>query len=230
MLFSNMKHGALSHAYLTRKGTFLGRREWRAVAKRVPFSEKDESSRFYDLALQVPALLERHDQLDEKGDSVTVGELDQLLLDVRNIEAGLRTWWRDFNSSLGNFQPYWLVSIDEFDAFKNLVKDEARTVDKAWMFPNFMFAYLISCYWDTMHLLRTCVKNLHLRRYESSAKSHDDEASWSMGASEVAWEVRDSVFVKGMRPPSAKERQPRGSQKLFVVTRRPGSALVGASG
>lgn len=286
MLFSNMKHGGLSHAYLTRKGTFLGRKEWRAVAKRVPFYEKDRSSKFYDLALQVPALLERQDQLDERGDSVTTGELDQLLLDVRNIEAGLRTWWKDFRSSLGNLQPYWLVSIDEFDAFKNLVKDEARTVDKAWMFPNFMFAYLISCYWDTMHFLRTSVKNLHLRRYEVSAKSHDDEdRQWFPPAEEIVtedelleyvmnmvrcfpyftepsssatgsigiflplrtsalycaqhghwallkWlgEVRDHVFVKGMRPPSVKERQPRGSSKLFVMTRPPGSALVGARG
>ncbi|KXT18152.1 hypothetical protein AC579_7703 [Pseudocercospora musae] len=283
MLFSNMKHGALCHGYLTRKGTFLGRKEWRAVAERVPFYEKDSSSKFYDLALQVPALLEREDQLDEKGDRVTAGELDQLLLDVRNIETGLKTWWQDFKSSLGNLQPYWLVSIDEFEAFKNLVKDEAKVVDKAWMFPNFMFAYLISCYWDTMHFLRTCVKNIHLRRYEISAKSHEEARQWFPPAEEIVtedelleyvmnmvrcfpyftepsssatgsigiflplrtaalycaqhghwallkWlgEVRDCVFVKGMRPPFVKQRQPKASQKLFVVTRPPGSALVEA--
>ncbi|KXS94711.1 hypothetical protein AC578_3854 [Pseudocercospora eumusae] len=287
MLFSNMKHGALSHAYLTRKGTFLGREEWRAVAKRVPLYEKDMSSKFYDLALQVPTLVERQDQLEEKGDSVTTGELDQLLLDIRAIETGLRTWRKEFKSSLGNLQPYWLVSIDEFDTFKNLVKDQAKTVDKAWMFPNFMFAYLISCYWNTMHFLRTCVKNLHVRRYDISAKSRDDEdRQWFPPAEDIVtedelleyvmsmvrcfpyftepsssatgsigiflplrtaalycaqhghwallkWlgEVRDSVFVKGMRPPSVKERQPKGSQKLFVVTRPPtSSALVGTRG
>ncbi|KAF2212630.1 hypothetical protein CERZMDRAFT_97127 [Cercospora zeae-maydis SCOH1-5] len=163
MLYSNMRHGGLSHALIARKGTFLGKPEWRALAWCDEI--RDASTAFYEYALQVPDLLERWDDYVQKGE-IFVEALDAFLVEAKVLERGLRIWFEDFRlqAKSSGKALYALAHIEEFQPFCKLISD--RTVDKAFMFSSFMVAYLVSVYWDVMHFLRTTIKALHHARYQ----------------------------------------------------------------
>ncbi|USW57909.1 Putative zn(2)-C6 fungal-type DNA-binding domain-containing protein [Septoria linicola] len=166
MLYSNMRHGALSHALIARKCSFLGKPEWRALAWRDEI--RDGSTGFYEYALQVPDLLESWDEF-AKGDKLDVTRLDEFLFEARTLEQGLRLWFHGFQSKArsSGTELHILVGVEQFPTFCSLVSD--RTVDKCFLFPSFMIAYLVSVYWDVMHFLRTTIKKIHHARHEADS-------------------------------------------------------------
>ncbi|KAF2166658.1 hypothetical protein M409DRAFT_66634 [Zasmidium cellare ATCC 36951] len=163
LIFSNMRHGALSHSLLMRKACFLGTPEWRSVAWRAPYI--DASTFLYDIALQVPALLERYDELDHKaGDALE--QVDDILREAKMLETEMRDWFRNYQvrSKWADQKLYELSDIQNFPTFAGLIKD--RTLKEAFTFPNFMVSYLLSVYWDAMHFLRTMIQSLHKARHK----------------------------------------------------------------
>ena len=261
MLYSNMRHGALSHALIARKGTFLGEPEWRAIAWRDEII--DGSTAFYEYALQVPALLESWDNF-AKQDGNDETRLDDLLAHAKKLERGLRLWYEDFRmkAKISGKDLYTLMGIEQFPTFCGLVS--SRTIDKSFMFTSFMVGYLMCVYWDVMHFLRTTIKKMHHARHlvdptwfpDAEETVTEDElmeyvmnmmrcfpffcepTSSSTGQIGIflplrtaafyctehghwpllRWigEVRDSVFTKGMRPPSVRERRPPGTARIEV--------------
>lgn len=163
LIFSNMRHGALSHSLLIRKACFLGTPEWRSVAWRAPYI--DASTFLYDMALQVPGLLERYDELDNRA-SDAVERIDEILGEAKMLEMEMRDWFRNYQvrSKWSEEKLFELSDISNFPVFAGLVKD--RTLKEAYMFPNFMVSYLLSVYWDVMHFLRTMIQSLHKTRHK----------------------------------------------------------------
>ncbi|KAM3414985.1 hypothetical protein BST61_g10122 [Cercospora zeina] len=247
MLYSNMRHGGLSHALIARKGTFLSRPEWRALAWRDEI--RDASTAFYEYALQVPDLLEGWDDYVQQGET--------------NVDFRLQA--KSSGKAL-----YTLAHIEEFQPFCKLISD--RTVDKAFMFSSFMVAYLVSVYWDVMHFLRTTIKALHHARHQvqsdwfpapEDAVTQDELMEYVMNMMRcfpffceptssstgqigiflplrtaafyclehghwplMKWlgAVRDGIFTKGMRPPSVRESRP--ANKNISISIRPGAAAI----
>ena len=255
LLYSNMRHGSLLHALINRKAPFMASREWRNVAFRVPKAVQDASTIFYDSAIQVPGLLERHDELDLDLPTA-LEDIDTLLADSNKLETDLRKWFVDWQDRTVGCNDVLCESkpIDNFPTFISLCQD--RTFDHAYMFPDFLIGYLHSIYWMVMHYLRTNTQMLHKHRHrllpdwypEANAVVHENELrgyilnlcqcipffvepiSSSTGSVGIFlpmrcaamyfqehghWQwlkwignVKSSVFVKGLAPPSV--RQPLG--------------------
>ena len=164
LLFSNMRHGSLLHALINRKAPFMASPEWREVAFRVPNSVLDHSTSFYDKAIQVPGLLERHDKLDLELPSA-LDDIDRLLADCDKLEGELRHWFTEWQEQ-GKLEYRTLrlrTPIDEFPTFTTLCKD--RTFEEAYWFYDFLVAYLHSLYYMVMHYLRTDIQSLHRHRH-----------------------------------------------------------------
>lgn len=165
LLYSNMRHGSLLHALIHRKAPFMATPEWRRVAFRVPKSALDSSTLFYDTAIQIPGLLERHDALDLDLPTA-LEDIDKLLFDSSRLETEMRNWFIEWQAQsvldhriLCEHKP-----IEEFTVFLSLCQD--RTFDHAYWFPDFLIAYLHSLYWLVMHYLRTNTQALHKHRHE----------------------------------------------------------------
>lgn len=165
LLYSNMRHGSLLHALISRKAPFLATPEWRKVAFRVPKAVYDDSTIFYDMAIQVPGLLERHDELDLDLPNV-LRDIDRILEDSRSLESALRDWFVDWQSraTADGKEVCEIRPIDDFRTFTSLCPD--RTFDHGYSFPDFMVAYLHSLYWMVMHYLRTNTQMLHKHRHQ----------------------------------------------------------------
>lgn len=253
LLYSNMRHGALCHALIARKAPFMASEEWRAVAFRVPTAARDASTLFYDIAIQIPGLLERHDDLDL--DSVTaIRDVDDLLAESEDLERKLREWfagWRAWSTmSTRRQEIYETRPIEDFTTFTLLCDD--TTLTHAYTFPDFLIAYLHSLYWMSLYYMRSNTQSLHQHRHKIDdnwyPSSEDvvpqvelfdyilhlcrcipffvEPVSSSTGSIGIFlpmrcaamyfamhghWEwlkwigsVRNSVFVKGLSPPSVK--------------------------
>lgn len=251
LLFMNMRHGALSHALISRKAIFLGTPEWRAVAFRVPVV--DNSTLFYDTALQVPGVLERYDNLDLQSETL-IEDIDAILIEAKRLEVEMKEWFGSFQAALKSDgkAPWRLVDVEQFSTFAGLCPD--RTIDQAFEFPSFMVAYLIGVYWTVMHFMRATIQKLHTARHivqkdwypepedvvpeeelleyvmklcrcfpyycepfssstgqigiflplRTAAVYFTEHGHWRL----LKWcgSVKDSVFTRGMHPPSLPER------------------------
>jgi hypothetical protein len=164
LLYSNMRHGSLLHALINRKAPFMATPRWRSVAFRVPKAVLDSSTLFYDMAIQIPGLLERHDELDLDHPKA-LEDIDKILADSNRLEADLRNWFVVWQA--GAITEFRIVCeqkpIDSFPTFTSLCSD--RTFDHAYWFPDFLVAYLHSLYWTVMHYLRTNTQALHRHRH-----------------------------------------------------------------
>lgn len=170
LLYSNMRHGSLLHALIERKAPFMATPEWRAVAYRVPKALQDSSTTFYDSAIQVPGLLERHDALDlDSTDALQT--LDSILADSIQLEDSMRDWYSAWQAigkitcggSTSDTPYYSLHPVEEFEFFCTLCKN--RTLTHAYRFPDFLVAYLHSLYWMVMFYLRTNTQSLQKQRH-----------------------------------------------------------------
>ena len=164
LLYSNMRHGSLLHALINRKTPFMASREWRDVAFRVPMSVHDSSTIFYDSAIQVPGLLERHDGLDLDLPSA-LEDIDKILAESNRLETNIRSWFVSWQARAAGECDLLCEQkpIDNFPTFISLCQD--RTFDHAYYFPDFLIAYLHSLYWMVMHYLRTNTQMLHKHRH-----------------------------------------------------------------
>ena len=178
LLLSNNRHTALITALIERQAPLMARPEWRAVAFRSPI--QDSSTTFYDLAIQVPGLLELHDKLTSEASATETDverkllKADELLLECQHIEEKLRDWYADWqlralldDDSATLSSPGLLFvdqSIDDFPTFTSVCHD--RTIDTAFIFPNFAIAYLASLYWMCMYFIRTTIQSLHNLRHQ----------------------------------------------------------------
>ncbi|KAK5173446.1 uncharacterized protein LTR77_002127 [Saxophila tyrrhenica] len=228
LLYSNMRHGSLIHALIARKAPFMATPEWREVAFRVPKAVQDASTNFYDLAIQIPGLLERHDALDlDSQDALET--LDAILADSADLEDAMRDWFAAWQA-LGTLTsdsptPYYsLRPIEEFPWFCTLCPD--RTFAEAYVFPDFLVAYLHSLYWMVMHYLRTNTQSLQKQRHRldidwypsgQAVVQEDELLGYILNLCRCIpffvepghWEwlkwigaVRNSVFVRGLAPPN----------------------------
>ncbi|KAK3715306.1 hypothetical protein LTR37_007273 [Vermiconidia calcicola] len=160
LLYSNMRHGSLIHALIARKEPFMATKEWRDVAFRVPNAGKDASTEFYDLAIQIPGLLQQHDDLNLDS-STALYSIDAILAHSASLEFGLHAWYTSWQTRA--FAGYSTLPITSFPTFCALCPD--RTFTHAFTFPDFLDAYLHSLYWTVMHYLRTNTQSLHKHRH-----------------------------------------------------------------
>ena len=164
LLYSNMRHGSLCHALIQRKAPFMAAPEWRKVAFRVPRAIRDSSTLFYDIAIQIPGLLERHDNIDFDSPSA-LSDIDEILADSDELETKLRDWFAGWQarSVLDGRTIHELHPIADFPTFCALCPD--RTFTHAYTFPDFLVAYLHSLHWMAMHFLRSNTQSLHKQRH-----------------------------------------------------------------
>ncbi|EME39618.1 hypothetical protein DOTSEDRAFT_93692, partial [Dothistroma septosporum NZE10] len=186
LLYSNMRHGALSHALLVRRASFMGTAEWRSVSWRAPYV--DAATILYDSALQVPAILERYDQLTAND---KVEKIDAILEDAAKLEREMRVWFIDYQirSRWNEHKLVELAPLDVFETFVSLCPD--RTLEEAYVFPTFMVSYLICVYWDVMHFLRTTVQKLHMAK-------HKRNTTWYADAEEGVQEAELREYVMNL--------------------------------
>lgn len=181
LLFSNLRHGALCAALIQRKAPFMARGEWRAKAREMQGLGRDWSTGFYDAAMLVPGLLERHDRLtmaaavSEMVDTFVLVELDDLLAECEVLEQKLRECMADWQEQallneswthifeVGGSFFYSERPIADFPSFCAVCPD--RTFTSAFTFPSFQIAYMASLYWLCMHFLRSTVQSLHKLRH-----------------------------------------------------------------
>ncbi|KAK3710323.1 hypothetical protein LTR37_010389 [Vermiconidia calcicola] len=160
LFYSSMRHGSLIHALIARKEPFMATKEWRDVAFRVPNASKDASTKFYDLAIQIPGLLQQHDELDL--DSPTaLQSIEAILAHSATLESELHDWYTSWQDRA--FAGYSILPINSFPTFCALCSD--RTFTYAFTFPDFLHAYLHSLHWMVMHYLRTNTQSLHKHRH-----------------------------------------------------------------
>ncbi|KAF2725421.1 hypothetical protein K431DRAFT_290543 [Polychaeton citri CBS 116435] len=161
MLFFNARHGALAQGLITRKLPLFAQANWRACAFRIPVP--DHSTTFYDLAIQIPGMLERHDLID-LASPTALQSLTELLADCGRLEFDFRNWeigWQT-RFRVEQRKPYWLQKIEDFELLPQLVPD--RKFNEGYMFHQFLEAYMFNQYWQCMHFLRECVESLQLQR------------------------------------------------------------------
>ena len=158
LLYSNMFHGGMLWALISRKAPFLAAPAWRALAFKSPLA-RDESTKFYDVAIQVPGLLQRHDELDIELPTA-IPEIDDILRESKRLEVGLHKWYAEWQTSLMQREDYQLSlrPIDDFASFKGLVAD--RTFEHAYMFPDFLVGYYHSLYWMVLFHIRCNAQSL----------------------------------------------------------------------
>jgi len=183
-LYATTRYGALCFALIERRAPLMAMPRWREVAMRGHHVGDEASVLFYDAAIQVPGLLERHDELsmDEvttETAGVVLGGVEKLLLECSHIEIALRDWFTDWQTHAlldpdpTNILPEGLLyseqPIDFFPTFLSLVPD--RTFPTAFTFPDFATAYLASLYWLSMYYLRSTIQPLHRLR-------HDLDRAW----------------------------------------------------
>ncbi|KAK5132447.1 hypothetical protein LTR08_009058 [Meristemomyces frigidus] len=172
LLFHNTRHGALICALIERKAPLMARPDWRSVALRSPI--QDTSALFYDIAIQIPGMLERYDSLigdpllASLDSDTTLSRVDGILVECQRLESDLHSWltnWQ-FRTLFGqactaheNGILYRETSIDEFPTFTSLCAD--RTFETAFMFPSFAVAYWLCTHWLCLHFLRTTIQSLH---------------------------------------------------------------------
>ncbi|KAK4972136.1 hypothetical protein LTR42_006642 [Elasticomyces elasticus] len=185
LLFSNTRHGALIWALIERKAPYMARPDWRALAFEAPIV--DNSTMFYDSAIQIPGLLQRFDQLGEVV-ALSPENIDELLRDCDDIEHNLREWFLDWKIqfALQGSDLYQERSIDEFPTFVSRVTD--RTFETAFMFDQFPIAYLTSVYWLSMYYLRFNIQSLHKVR-------HDLDRSWFPDSASAVEEEELSTWI-----------------------------------
>lgn len=143
LLFSNARHGALLFALIIRKAPLMARPDWRAVSNRGP--TYDASLGFYDVALQIPGLLELGDGLTREERFPSIEEIDELLLDCKTIHSALLDWYSSWSLTVlvGTGIPVFAeMSIEAFPTFTGLCPD--RIFQTAYNFPSFPVAYLAS--------------------------------------------------------------------------------------
>ena len=176
LLYSNMRHGSLIHALISRKAPFMATAEWREVAFRVPNAALDASTMLYDIAIRIPGVLQRHDELDLDL-PIALEDIDSILAESAKLESELRDWFAGYQARalLGGKRLCDLRPIDDFPTFTSLCSD--RTFDHAYMFPDFLVGYVHSLYWTVMHYLRTNTQSLHKHRHRIEHDWYPDAGS-----------------------------------------------------
>lgn len=155
LMYGDLRHGALNSSLIRRRASLLARPEWRALGWRLPSS--DSSVFFYDLALQVPIVLERYDALKSKCAEV-VAEIDSILELAYELDEHLAELWQFVEKN----DLFELVDISLFPTFTSVCSD--RTITRAYLFSNFVIGYFISMYANTMYALRAAIRDLHTAR------------------------------------------------------------------
>ena len=161
-LFANARHAALCHSLIARKAMYFAQPCWRAVASRLPV--KDQSTFFHDIAVGVPGLLGRYDELPTRV-LVDFSELESIVAEAEEIEHEMRTWMSDWIDCTDGPQ-YETMPVSTFTTFAARCTD--RSIDTAYNFPNFMIAHLHAMYWLCMYFLRTTILGVFAARTEAS--------------------------------------------------------------
>lgn len=163
LLYSNMRHGALLYALISRKTPFMAAPAWRKLAFQSSLV-RDESTLFYDIAIQVPGMLQKYDEIDIET-STALSDIDSVLKESVRLESELRSWFAEWKASatIENRNDCELRPIHEFTTFASLVSD--RTFQHAYRFLDFLVAYLHSVYWMVMFHIRTNIQSLQKLRH-----------------------------------------------------------------
>ena len=154
MLFASAKQSSLARSMLVRKKNFYDSPVW---------MELDPSSPEYDVGMQLPALLESHDNLNLSLPSA-LWDIDILLHDSMRLENDLRQYLEAnlSSSAASSGEPFIEEDIECFAQFTKLVPDSILT--KAYRFQSFTIAFFYTSYWLRMHFLRTTMKSLYTQR------------------------------------------------------------------
>lgn len=165
LIYSNVKHGSLLWALISRKAPFLAAPEWRELAfQGRSRSESCAETRFYDVAIQVPEVLQRHDAIDTSS-PIAIEEIDKILQMSFELEMKMRAWWSEWQdeATVDNMVDCELRPIEDFPTFASLVPD--RTFVLAFTFPDFQTGYIYSVYWMVIFHLRSAMQSLMKMRH-----------------------------------------------------------------
>ncbi|KAF2480695.1 hypothetical protein BDY17DRAFT_312540 [Neohortaea acidophila] len=173
LIYSNVKHGSLIWALISRKTPFMVDEQWEELALRVPHATEDPETAFYSLALRVPVMLQRYDEINTTSPTAE-WEIEAVLDECKALELQLREWWTEWQdgATVDNMNDLELRPIDDFPTFTSLVPD--RTFEHAYSFPDFQTAYLYSVFWIVMHYLRSNIQSLQKTRHEISVDWYPD--------------------------------------------------------
>lgn len=166
ILFFTSRHASLARSLVIRKADPLDTEEWRAAIRRIPLGF---ASHWISLAIQIPSLLERLDNLDVTSDGL-LPAVEALLSDSESLESEIKTWhthWQRVVAPGGGTQ-FTVHSIVEFQPFSSLVQD--RTMSTAYRFPEHKTSHLHCQYWCSMWHLRRTLQSLYGLREQALSR------------------------------------------------------------
>ena len=160
-LLANAKQGSFAQSVLARRRDFYDSDDWTQV---------DPETIEYDVGTRLPALLERHDQLDLTSPAA-LQTIDALLGECAQLEHDLKAYLdRHVACSLTSpGKRFAQEDIDAFSPFSELVTD--RTLKTAYRFPSFASAYLHTSFWLRIFFLRTTMASLQSYYRQLSSRS-----------------------------------------------------------
>lgn len=163
-VLAQAKHSLLVTSILARKRDSLDFAQWRDLSFRLPTAHRFQE---YEVALRLPALLERHDNLESSGPSLS-NNIDKLIADFGLLTNDLNAQFDGMLTSLSMVKDQYFVSenIDRFSPFSELVSN--RTLKQAYRFLSFACAFLHVTYWTRMLHIQTAIYSLIVRREHSA--------------------------------------------------------------
>lgn len=147
---------------LEHKAIVFAKSEWLKVSREGLVV--DDTTLLFDIAVVIPGLLERTDNL--LSDPMKTNSFD-LVADIAATLEDLHEWLSQWYARMDK-PAYDLVDVSDFTAFTNYCDD--KTFPLAYQFPTFMVAYLHSIYWQylcvaqkaLMEILQACPDNISI--------------------------------------------------------------------
>ena len=140
MLFHNIRHSSLCMGLVKRKSVFFAERKWLEVTKEA--AKEDPYVALYDLALQVPGLIERFDALDAP-DSIPA-DFSAVCRDICSLREEMGRWLTGRHVASGA-DLYQIVDVRDMQEFAQLCLD--RTFETVYYFPSVQTCSQLQTYW-----------------------------------------------------------------------------------
>lgn len=153
LLFHNIRHSSLCMGFANRKTAFFAQPKWLKVTEGL--AKTDPFVSLYDLALQIPGILERTDTLFG-ADSIG-GDDAGLCRDICQLRTQLTNWLQTHYIDSGR-ELYEIVDVRDMKAFASLCLDQT-----VFRFPSVQVCNQLQLYWTSCLTLDFTLLSIYRR-------------------------------------------------------------------
>lgn len=166
LLVHNIRHSSLCMGYSNRKAVMFAEPGWLKLTRDI--SKTDSFIHLYDLAIQIPGILERADLICSRPETTRVQT--QFCNDIAALRLKLTEWSKMYH--LAESEPaYKIVNVRDMECFAHLCLD--RTFQTAFRFQNVQVCNQMQLYWISCMFLDCTLLEIG-RRAELSGLAVED--------------------------------------------------------